>query len=69
MVYVEDFRKPICTSYQPRNEMTGTRNSNSRQNYLRQEYIARINRVIDYIEANIDKELSLVSLAKIANFS
>jgi AraC family transcriptional regulator len=49
--------------------MTGTRNSNSRQNYLRQEYIARINRVIDYIEANIDKELSLVSLAKIANFS
>ena len=49
--------------------MTDPLNNNSRQEYLRQEYISRINRVIDYIEANIDKDLSLTSLAKIANFS
>ena len=27
--------------------------------YLRKEYVRRINRVIDYIEANLDKDLSL----------
>ena len=37
--------------------------------YLRNEYISRINRVIDYIEKNIDKDLSLEKLAKVANFS
>ena len=37
--------------------------------YLRQEYIARINRVIDYIEGHIDEELRLETLARIANFS
>ncbi|MCP4677758.1 MAG: AraC family transcriptional regulator [Deltaproteobacteria bacterium] len=36
---------------------------------LRQEYISRINRVIDYIEANLDGDLSLEKLAKIASFS
>ena len=41
----------------------------SRQKYLREEYTARINRVIDYIEGNIDKELPLDELAKIAHFS
>lgn len=35
----------------------------------RTEYIARINRVIDYIEANLDQELSLPRLAEVANFS
>jgi len=35
---------------------------------MRQEYISRINRVIDFIEANLDQELSLASLAKVANF-
>ncbi len=33
------------------------------------EYIARINRVIDYISKNLDKQLSVSELAKIAYFS
>jgi len=41
----------------------------NKNRYLREEYISRINRVIDYIEKNIDKNLSLINLAKIANFS
>lgn len=36
---------------------------------MREEYITRINRVIDYIENNIDQELSLSQLATVANFS
>jgi len=36
---------------------------------LKEEYVFRINRVIDYIEKNIDKDLSLDNLAKVANFS
>jgi AraC family transcriptional regulator len=36
---------------------------------LRQEYIGRINRVIDFIEENIDAQLSLDTLARVANFS
>ncbi|MGK0290729.1 MAG: AraC family transcriptional regulator [bacterium] len=35
----------------------------------REEYIARINRVIDYIEENIEDELRLEDLAQVANFS
>ncbi len=38
-------------------------------NYLRKEYISRINRVIDYIEDNLDSELSLERLAEVAHFS
>jgi AraC-like DNA-binding protein len=41
----------------------------NRQQYLREEYTARVNRVIDHIEANIDQELSLKELADIAGFS
>lgn len=41
----------------------------ARKKYLREEYESRINRVIDFIEANIDKELSLKTLAGIASFS
>ncbi len=37
--------------------------------YLVEEYRSRINRVIDYIEANIDRSLSLSELADIAHFS
>ena len=33
------------------------------------EYTARINRVLDYIEANIDTALSLETLAGVAHFS
>jgi AraC family transcriptional regulator len=42
---------------------------NSKQKYLREEYTARVNRVIDHIEANIDQELSLAELAGVAGFS
>jgi AraC family transcriptional regulator len=44
-------------------------NDTTRKKHLREEYISRINRVIDYIESNIDKELKLESLAQVANFS
>lgn len=40
-----------------------------RNNALQAEYIARINRTIDYIEANIDKSMTLEELASVANFS
>lgn len=36
---------------------------------LQEEYTARINRVIDYIETHLDRELSLDTLAEVANFS
>jgi len=37
--------------------------------YLREQYVSRINCVIDYIEANIDADLSLENLAQVASFS
>lgn len=37
--------------------------------YLREEYISRINRVIDFIEKNLENELQLEQLAGVANFS
>ena len=37
--------------------------------YLGDEYTARVNRVIDYIEANISEDLSLTELADVAHFS
>ena len=40
-----------------------------RQRFLREEYTARINRVIDYIERKIDCELSLKELSDVAGFS
>ena len=42
---------------------------NNRQKYLREEYISRINRVIDYIENNYSKAMSLDALADVAGFS
>jgi len=36
---------------------------------LRQEYVARINRVIDCIREHLDRDLHLDTLAKVANFS
>lgn len=39
------------------------------ENSKRNEYVARINRVIDYIENNLQKELPLSHLAQIAHFS
>ncbi|MBW1903256.1 MAG: AraC family transcriptional regulator, partial [Deltaproteobacteria bacterium] len=46
-----------------------TQENSKTKKYLREEYISRINRVIDYIESNIDKELSLEKLADVASFS
>ena len=42
---------------------------NDRSRYHRDEYIARINRVLDYIEENISGDLSLRTLASVAAFS
>jgi transcriptional regulator GlxA family with amidase domain len=36
---------------------------------LRQEYVARINRVIDCIREHLDRDFHLDTLAKVANFS
>lgn len=43
-------------------------NDNNGQ-FLREEYISRINRVQDHIEGNISEEFSLSELSQIANFS
>lgn len=37
--------------------------------YLRQEYISRINRVIDFSENNISKEMKFYDLADVVCFS
>ncbi|MCO6477812.1 MAG: AraC family transcriptional regulator [Phaeodactylibacter sp.] len=41
----------------------------SKDKYLREEYQSRINTVLDYIEYNLDGELTLERLAGLANFS
>lgn len=41
----------------------------SNNKYLREEYAARINRVVDYIEAHLGEDLSLETLAEVAHFS
>ena len=41
----------------------------TRPGLLRQEYAARINRVMDHVDRNLDSDLSLASLARVANFS
>lgn len=43
--------------------------SDPKRETLQAEYAARLNCVIDYIEANIGEELSLDTLAEVANFS
>lgn len=40
-----------------------------KQSALREEYISRINQVIDYIDHHLDQELNLETLARVANFS
>lgn len=40
-----------------------------RKQALRAEYVGRINRVMDYIETHLDGDLSLATLAHVANFS
>ncbi len=42
---------------------------NQKNKQQRAEYVARINRVMDYIERHIDEDLSLEVLAKVACFS
>jgi AraC family transcriptional regulator len=39
------------------------------QKYRQEEYISRINRVIDFIETHLDEDLSLEHLADVAHFS
>lgn len=39
------------------------------QNRFQKEYIFRINKVIDYIDSNLDEKLNLEKLADVANFS
>ena len=41
----------------------------AKQARLRQEYMSRINRVLDHTETNIDSELKRETLAKVANLS
>jgi AraC family transcriptional regulator len=41
----------------------------ARKQALRAEYVGRINRVLDYIEVNLAGDLSLDTLARVANFS
>lgn len=43
--------------------------SHERDGFLREEYLSRVNRVQDYIEANLSEEFSLLKLSQIANFS
>lgn len=46
-----------------------TTSDSPRKKHLREEYMARINRVMDHIESHIDGELSLEVLARVAGFS
>jgi len=46
-----------------------SKHDEARNKALRAEYTGRINRVMDYIEANLDRDLSLQTLARVANFS
>ncbi|MEZ4382912.1 MAG: AraC family transcriptional regulator [Nannocystaceae bacterium] len=41
----------------------------TRESDSRAEYAARVNRVLDHIEANLDRRLSLAELAEVASFS
>ena len=41
----------------------------TREGDSRAEYVARVNRVIDHVEGNLDRRLSLAELAEVANFS
>jgi len=41
----------------------------ARRRYLRESYTGRVNAVIDYVEANVGRELSLEELAGVAHFS
>jgi AraC family transcriptional regulator len=49
--------------------MSETQPDTTKQKFLREEYRSRINQVIDYIEKNIDKDLLLEDLARVAHFS
>ncbi len=42
---------------------------NAQKEYLRQQYVGRINRVMDFIEKHLEDDLNLEKLAEIANFS
>ena len=45
------------------------KNKGPDQEYLMKEYTSRINKVLDYIENNLDRSFTLDELARVANFS
>jgi len=47
----------------------GAMRPHDRRALLRGEYMARINRVVDYIDRNVGQDLRLEELARVANFS
>jgi len=49
--------------------MAKTEGNGIREESLRQEYVSSVNRVIDHIQANLDRDLSLEILADVACFS
>ncbi len=49
--------------------MAHTRNLKREAHAAKAEYVARVNRVIDHIEVNLDRPLSLAELANVAHFS
>lgn len=49
--------------------MTEGSHSAEKRRQLRQEYVARLNRVVDHIYAHLGEDLSLESLARVAAFS
>jgi len=54
----------VAMMYEIRGEM-----SYDRREQLRQEYVRRINRVLDYVRENLAGDLRLEKLARVANFS
>ncbi|MBN3034652.1 MAG: AraC family transcriptional regulator [Bacteroidales bacterium] len=49
--------------------MTAPHNPTGKPSPVQQDYIARINRVMDYIQAHLDQPLTLHELAEVAHFS
>lgn len=49
--------------------MTDAAGGTDQQQILRQTYVSRVNRVIDYIRSNLSGDLRLIKLAEVASFS
>ena len=55
----------LSGNFDKKSDMT----SSSQKTRLRDEYLSRVNRVLDYIETHVDQPLSLNELASVARFS